>query len=239
MKKFPIESIIVYFQKSESFEISRKAISRMLSIAVALIIILSVIVGVSYFLSSSFDGPTPTPTPTPSATPSETPDPSLLEWIPDGNIENEYTHSASFADGSLEIYWKNDNEHFYMALKGQSKGWLSIGFDPSFNMMDADMIFGWVTEEEVIVLDLYATGPYGPHPPDTELDGSNDILEYGGKEGETDTVIEFKRKMNTEDVYDEPLSQGQTINIIWAMATDDSLNTQHNIVRGTGQIALD
>jgi hypothetical protein len=106
-------------------------------------------------------------------------------------------------------------------------------------MKDADMIFGWVTEREVIVLDLYSTGPYGPHPPDTELDGSNDILEYGGKEGETNTVIEFKRKLNTGDVYDEPLSQGQTITIIWAMATSDSLNTQHNIVRGTGQIILD
>jgi hypothetical protein len=230
----------MYFQKSESFEFSRKAISRILSIAVVLVIILGIIVGVFYFLRSSNDVPKPTPTPTPSATTTETPSPSPSEWIPNGNIEeNEYTHNALFADGSLEIYWKNDNEYFCMALKGQSKGWLAVGFEPSFRMKDADMIFGWVTEREVIVLDLYSTGPYGPHPPDTELDGSNDIFEYGGKEGETNTVIEFKRKLNTGDVYDEPLSQGQTITIIWAMATSDSLNTQHNIVRGTGQIILD
>ena len=229
----------MYFKKSESFEFSRKAISRTLIIAAVLIITLVKIVGI-YFLNSAIDVPTPTPTPTPSATPTKTHSPSPSEWTPNGNIEeNEYTNNALFADGSIEIYWKNDNENIYMALKGQTKGWLAIGFEPSFLMKDADMIFGWVTESEVIVLDLYSTGAYGPHPPDTDLNGSNDILEYGGKETETNTIVEFKRKMNTGDDYDEPLSQRQTITIIWAMSTNDSLDTQHNIVRGTGQITLD
>jgi hypothetical protein len=32
---------------------------------------------------------------------------------------------------NLEVYWKNDAQNFYMELKGLTKGWVSIGFEPS------------------------------------------------------------------------------------------------------------
>ena len=232
------------FFKQSLFGFSKKAISRILTIAIILIIIISAIVTVWYFQGSLFNPPTPTPpiSPTPTASPTAIPtsSPPQSEWKPDGIIEkNEYTHAALFASGSLEIHWKNDNDFLYMALNGQTKGWLSIGFEPSFSMKDADMIFGWVTDDEEIVLDLFSTGAFGPHPPDTELGGSDNILEYGGIEDETNTVIEFNRRLITQDIYDKELQQGQTVDIIWAMGSNDNLDFAHNIAKGTGQIILD
>jgi len=67
----------------------------------------------------------------------------------------------------------------------------------------------------------------------------DDILEYGGKEDEDYTVIEFKRKLETGDEYDQVLTVGNIIKIIWAMADVDELRIQHNISRGGGEITLD
>ena len=89
----------MFFKKS-LLEFSKKAISRILTIAIILIIIISAIVTVWYFQGSLFNPPTPTPTisPTPTASPTPTSSPPPSEWKPDGIIEkNEYTHTALFA----------------------------------------------------------------------------------------------------------------------------------------------
>lgn len=159
----------------------------------------------------------------------------------DGTIqEGEYSHELVLAEGKFTVYWRNNSGYLYMALKGRTTGWVAIGFEPTSRMKDADMVFGWVEEDDrVMVLDLYATGRFGPHPPDEELGGTNDLLNAGGKEDNGYTVIEFKRKMNTADSYDKVLTAGQTVRFIWAMATRDSLTVKHNILKGSGELVLE
>lgn len=169
---------------------------------------------------------------------------TLVEWKPDGvvvenNTSTEYSHKLDFADGKLVIYWRNDDEYLYMALEGQTNGWVAVGFGPTTGMKDADMVFGWVKDGDVTLLDLYSTGVTGPHPRDTDLGGTSDILDYGGMEDNGSTTIEFKRKLDTGDDYDKAFSRGQTVKIIWALATVDELATKHNIVRGGGELTLD
>ncbi|WP_048147829.1 DOMON domain-containing protein [Palaeococcus ferrophilus] len=171
---------------------------------------------------------------------STTPQLSLGEWNADGVIgENEYAHGLSLADGKLTIYWRNGDTYLYMALKGQTSGWVAIGFEPTDKMKDADMVFGWVQDGNTVVIDAYSTGTYGPHPPDEKLGGSNDILEYAGKEENGYTVIEFKRKLNTGDQYDKAFTPGQKVGFIFAMADADDFTTKHNIARGYGELQLD
>jgi thiol-disulfide isomerase/thioredoxin len=166
--------------------------------------------------------------------------PGASQWKADGVVgQKEYSQSLVLADGKYTIYWKNDDQYLYMALKGKTKGWVAIGFEPTRRMKDADMVFGWVKDSEVTVLDLYSTGSFGPHPPDEELGGTNDLLEAGGKEEGGYTTIEFKRKMNTKDKYDKILTPGKTLNFIWAMATRDSLTTKHNIIKERGKLVLE
>jgi hypothetical protein len=103
-------------------------------------------------------------------------------------------------------------------------------------MKDSDMILGFVKDGEAIVYDLYSTGNFGPHPPDTELGGSNDILDFGGSEKEGYTIIEFKRELNTGDKYDIQFSKGK-IKIIWAYGSGDNLDLKHS-ARGYGELDI-
>ena len=165
--------------------------------------------------------------------------PQTALWKADGIItQNEYKNSREFDNGRFSVYWYNDNEYLFMAMKGQTSGWVSIGFEPTYSMLDADMVFGWVTGGTPTVLDVYSTGAFGPHPPDQQLGGTNDLIETAASEGNGFTIVEFKRKMNTGDRYDKAFTKGQSINIIWGLGSSDSLESPH-IRTGSGRINLD
>ncbi len=167
-------------------------------------------------------------------------EPGAGEWIPDGVIsEGEYSKDLSLSGGNYIVHWKNDAENLYMALEGRAEGFVAIGFEPSQAMKDADMVMGWVSRGKATVLDLYSTGIYGPHPPDEDLGGTDDILEFGGDEANGWTVIEFKRKMETGDGWDKAFKPGQTVDIIWSMSGSDSLAIRHNVGRGTARLAFE
>ena len=104
-------------------------------------------------------------------------------------------------------------------------------------MKDADMVFGFVEDGQVSVFDLFSTGDFGPHPEDTQLGGTNDIVEFGGSEQNGITSIEFKRELGTNDEYDNSLSKGSN-QIIWSYGPNDDLGSRHT-VRGYGEIILE
>lgn len=170
------------------------------------------------------------------------------EWKPDGIVgENEYSRSIvlsspakqGYSGGEMEVSWKNDQEHLYMALKSTANGWLSVGFEPSEWMKDADTIMGFAGNGRTAILDEYCTGNYGPHVEDTTLGGNNDILAFGGSRGGGYTVIEFKRKLNTGDKFDKAFSPGQSISMIWATADSNSHDAKHNVAFGEGILTLE
>ncbi len=166
---------------------------------------------------------------------SEPTDPRLVE---DGVVSaEEYGNSSSFGAGKFTLHWKVDGEEIRMAMAGQTVGWVSIGFEPSTGMMDADMVFGWVSLSDPSIVDAYSTGIYGPHPPDSELGGTDDIRTYGGREIPGLTVMEFTRKLDTGDSFDKAIPRNGTLKFIWAIGFDDSFTSQH-ASRGSGTIEL-
>ncbi|MHA2328919.1 MAG: DOMON domain-containing protein, partial [Candidatus Hodarchaeales archaeon] len=89
------------------------------------------------------------------------------------------------------------------------------------------------------IIDAYSIGDYGPHPPDTELTGTNDILEFNGTEDNGLTIIEFKRLLKTGDEFDNSIPDNTTIPIIWALGSSDSFEVQHGFTkRGDGQLGI-
>ena len=170
------------------------------------------------------------------------------EWKPDGIVgENEYSRSMvlssppkqGYSGGEMEVSWRNDQENIYMALKSTTDGWLSVGFEPSMWMNDADTIMGFAEGVRATVLDEYCTGNYGPHDEDTALGGTDDILTFGGRRDGGYTVIEFERKLNTGDRFDKAFTPGQRISMIWATADTNDHDIKHNVAFGEAILALE
>jgi hypothetical protein len=177
----------------------------------------------------------PTSPPTSPQTPPDSSAPSPVEWSADGIItDGEYGGAATFGD--YEIHWTSDGNYIYIGMKAKTSGWLAVGTQPGTTMKDADLVMGFVSDGKATVYDLYSTGDFGPHPPDTELGGTNDIIEFGGKEMGGYTTIEFKRLLDTGDKYDRLFSVGANT-IMWSYGSDDQSTIKH-VNRGLGEIDL-
>jgi len=156
-------------------------------------------------------------------------------WQADGILgDNEYLGEMTY--GNFEVRWRTDEANIYFGIRAKTEGWLSIGLNPSSQMKDADMIFGAVSNGQTSVSDQFSTGAFGPHSPDTELGGSDDIIQSGGREAGGFTTVEFSRALDTGDNYDNVLTKGK-IKIIWAYGSSDDFDRKH-ASRGSGEITL-
>jgi hypothetical protein len=178
------------------------------------------------------------PPPTVPAAPSAVATAAGSAWKADGIIsEGEYSQQTDI--GPVRIWWRNDSQFLYLAMQASTTGWVAVGLDPVARMQGANFVLGAVVNGQVQVQDAYGTAQTGAnHPADTQLGGTNDILEFGGVEQEGVTRIEVKIPLNSGDQYDKMLVPGQTYTVIVAHGRSDDMNSPHAF-RGTGQITLD
>lgn len=156
-------------------------------------------------------------------------------WVADGAISTgEYAWTRIY--GKWEINWRADDQYIYIGLKAATTGWVALGIQPGSRMKNADIMLGFVQDGQTTVYDLFSTGDFGPHPADTELGGTADILEFAGSEQDGETTIEFKRLLITGDSYDNPLSEGVN-KIIWSYGSSDNYSAKHTI-KGYGELQL-
>ncbi|MFA5078762.1 MAG: DOMON domain-containing protein [Dehalococcoidia bacterium] len=156
-------------------------------------------------------------------------------WASDGVITaGEYRNSRPF-DG-YDLWWTSDDTYIYIGMKAKTQGWVAVGFDPESMMKDADIVQGFVKDGALSIADQYSTGQFGPHKPDVEQGGTDDILASGGKSDGGFTTIEFKRKLDTGDRFDKVLGKG-THKVIWAYGSDPQFTLKH-ASRGSAEIDL-
>jgi len=156
-------------------------------------------------------------------------------WKADGVIaDNEYSKVQIF--GELEVYSRIDGDMVRLALKAKTNGYVAIGFDPSERMKDADIILGFVKDGQAVLNDMYSTGVTGPHPPDDQQGGQNNVTVFGGSKKDGVTVIEFERKLVTGDSKDKVIKIGEN-KVIWAVGDAETAAAKH-IKRGSGVLIL-
>ncbi len=185
---------------------------------------------------------TQTPVETTGLTPDETGTPETgpsAKWKADGIInEDEYDNNVTGFRDLFYIYWSSDKEMLYMGMKGKTTGWLSVGFNPTLRMKDADIIMGGIKGSDPYIYDMYSIGTYGPHPSDTKIGGTYDIELYMAAENEAYTTVEFSRKLDTGDNYDSVLAKGDTAKILWSLSRSDSVDNKHDAGKGTVEIII-
>ncbi|MHA2248019.1 MAG: DOMON domain-containing protein [Candidatus Hodarchaeales archaeon] len=164
-----------------------------------------------------------------------------VDIVIDGTITTgEYIHTQIVSDGDYILYWRRISNEIFFGIEGKTNGWVAIGINPTFMMLDADMYFGWVNSNGTVeVVDAIATGLTGPHPADVDEGGTDDILQYNGSETGQITTIEFKRLLTTADtVHDNSIPTTGTIKVIWALGAFDSFDAPH-VKRGSFQWGLE
>ncbi len=157
----------------------------------------------------------------------------------DGVIRSgEYETEYSFQDEAVKIYLKVEASLISIGIEAPTTGWVGIGFDPVSVMDQADMVIAWVDAGgKAHALDCFSTGLFGPHPPDTELGGTNDLIAFGGKEEGGKTVVEFQRPLKASDSVDKPIDPTKPLKIIWAYSETDRFDDMHSAA-GSAEIDL-
>jgi hypothetical protein len=121
-----------------------------------------------------------------------------------------------------------DGETLDVVLSYETSGWLSIGFDPTSMMQDANIIIGYVDGGELTISDQYGTGQTA-HQADTEIGGTDDITNAEGSESGGRTELRFSIPLDSGDEADRPLSEGETYTVLLAHGPNDSddMSTYH------------
>jgi hypothetical protein len=155
----------------------------------------------------------------------------------DGVVKTgEYDHSTVLGDGIYTLSWTITGDTVWFGIQATTTGWVALGIDPQIAMNGADMVFGWVSGGKATVLDQYSTGMFGPHPDDTSLGGTMDLLASAGGEQAGTTTIEFSRKRVTGDAYDKPVPMSGNLKIIWATGNADGVSPHAR--KGSGTIEV-
>ena len=150
----------------------------------------------------------------------------------------EYDFNVSFSGGHYNLFWKIEGDKIRIGVVADTKGFVGLGVDPDTDtyMQGADMMIGyWVSPTDWDILDAYTTGQFGPHPNDTSLGGTYDILEKGVTQTGNTTTMELVRKLVTGDTKDKPIITNSSMRIIWATGSTDDV-TQYHGARGLARV---
>jgi len=137
-------------------------------------------------------------------------------------------NSASF--DSISLSWEVSDSEILFTLAAETTGWVSVGFNPSQVMKDAQFIIGYVNASgEVEIRDDYGNGMFS-HAPDTNAGGTDDIRLISGRESDGWTELVFALPIDSGDRYDSPLTPGETHKVLLAHGPDnkDDFRTTHS-----------
>ena len=133
-------------------------------------------------------------------------------------IPSEYTFHQQI-NSDFNLYWKILGDIIEIAVDVKGTGWLAFGPSSKGNMVDSDVIIGWVddTTGEITISDTYLTAQSGSCPgvcKDTAIGGVNDIIDFNGHQANGHTQLKWLRKLNTGDAKDIAIINGD-MNVVY------------------------
>lgn len=140
--------------------------------------------------------------------------------------------------GGVDVQWRVDGDMLEVQMAANTTGWVSVGFDPSQMMADANMVIGYVENGEVVIADDYGTGATS-HDRDTNLGGTNDVSVVDGREVDGATIIRFTIPLDSGDEMDKALAPGNTYTALASHGPDgaNDFNAYH-ADRGSFELEL-
>ena len=135
----------------------------------------------------------------------------------------------------FELKWRVQDSNLEVELKGPSTGWIAVGFAGSYMLHDSNIIIGYVSGSSVSIRDDFGVDS-DTHVSDTDLQGGQqNVSGKSGSEDSGSTTIHFTIPLDSGDLYDNALSDGQTYNIVLACAADgaDNFTSDYTTISNT------
>ncbi len=126
----------------------------------------------------------------------------------------------------ITFKWTISEGNLYVILSAPTDGWVSVGFDPTRMMKDANIIIGYVKGTEVVIDDQFGIRTTS-HKPDTELGGTNDVTILGGSDTGGITTLRFSIPLDSGDTFDRKIEKGNEYTILVAYGARDNLTSYH------------
>ena len=136
---------------------------------------------------------------------------------------------VSVTVAGVTLKYKVDNTDLHCILSANTSGWISVGFNPSSMMMDANFIIGYVSGGTGSMRDDWGVSNI-THSSDISLGGLDNISLISSSESSGATELEFKIPLNSGDQYDQILEFDQTYPIILAQGNSDDFDSYHSTV---------
>ncbi len=140
-------------------------------------------------------------------------------------LAQDYSHSIT--EGKMTFSWSIDGDNIAAKVSAPTTGWVSVGFNPTSRMKDADIIIGYVKGDKVTIKDEFGTAGT-KHKSDTKIGGTDNVTVIGGSEENKVTTIEFSVPLNSGDAKDTVIDPDGDTPIILAYGPDkDSFRLKH------------
>lgn len=128
-----------------------------------------------------------------------------------------------FAEDDFVFKWKVVEDSLRCMISALTNGWVAIGFDPEDEMLNANLIIGYVQSGTTYVRDDWGISEYS-HSADVGLGGANNVTRVFGHQSAGTTEIRFTIPLNSQDPYDRILIPGNTYEMILAYGFNDGDN---------------
>lgn len=147
----------------------------------------------------------------------------------ENQVNVQFVNNEGYNEISSEnivLQWKVENENIDVILTAPTNGWISIGFNPENMMQGANIIIGYIENENVFIQDDYGNY-YTSHTKDDDLGGVQNIVSESGMEADMETILHFTIPLNSGDEYDTKLEKGSEYKILLACGNKDDFSTRH------------
>lgn len=131
----------------------------------------------------------------------------------------------------IKFKWKINGDMLDVILSAPTTGWVSVGFDPTTKMKDANYVIAFVENGVAVARDDFGATLLG-HKSDIDLGGKDNILNLKGFEKDGYTEISFSFPLDSNDKFDKKLSKGKH-NIILAYSKSDGFKKLHSVYAKT------
>ena len=133
---------------------------------------------------------------------------------------------------NITFKWQFHGDTLEVELSAPASGWVAVGFGATKAMKDANIIIGYVSNGQTFIRDDFGVSSTS-HKADTDLGGTNDIIEYSGTEANGTTTLKFKIPANSGDKYDVAITKGQSYKVILGYSNSDDFTSFHAKVTST------